>query len=120
MTAKDKLWAWFENPLIPRNACMLWSLRKIAESAGVSTTTVQQHLPKMVATRYTDVDSYRTFVSIRKKLMREDAKRGHALPEKEITRIQKLRKKCTIFETVAETGYSPGTVQKYSSGKYKV
>lgn len=108
---------WFA-PLTNKNvACFLWSLREIAEDAGVSVTAVQQHLPKILSEYYSDINSHSDFRKIRKRFAAEYKTVGNALSNKEIAYIQRLRKRNTIFETADKTGYSPGTVQKYSSKK---
>ncbi|MYF99897.1 hypothetical protein F4212_12330 [Candidatus Poribacteria bacterium] len=108
---------WFKTRTNKKVACFVWSLREIAADAGVSVTAVQQHLPKILSGYYSEINSHSDFRKARKYFAAEHRTIGNAIPAKDIARIKRLRKNYTIFETADKTGYSPGTVQKYSSKK---
>ena len=108
---------WFETLTNKGMACFVWSLREIGEDAGVSVTAVQQHLPKILSDYYPGINSHSDFRKARQQYAAKYKTIGNSIPVKDIARIKRFRKNYTIFETADKTGYSPGTVQKYSSKK---
>lgn len=118
MSAKERLQAWFDNPDTPADAWEAYTLSKICDEASVSSTTVQNYLHLMVKERHPEVSSYAEYLDRREAYGRETRKAGERLSDKDIEAIQTHRLTKTIHETAAILGFSPGTIQKYSSPKY--
>lgn len=118
LTPEERLQAWFDNPQTPVDAWKEWSIDDIASDAGVSSTSVEKYLANIVKVKYPEIENYLVFKETRQEAGRLLYKKGERLPDKDIARIQELRKRHTIYETAALTGFSPGVVQKYSSKRF--
>lgn len=114
---QERLQAWFDNPDTPQDAWRTWTFKQIETDAGASVSSILKHLPDIVEARYPEIKGYSLFRQARQEAGESDRKKGIPISEKDVVRIKTLRLTKTIHETCEITGFSPTTVQRYSSSK---
>ena len=119
MTPKEKIQAWFDNPDTPADAWKEWTIDQLTTASDVSSSSIFRHLPDIVKVRHPEIENYIVFRKVRKEYAQKQHKTGEPLPDEDIKKIKELRKTHTIHETVALTGFSAATVQRYSKKNTK-
>lgn len=119
MTPREKIQAWFDNPDTPQEAWKEWTIDQLTAACDVSSSSILRHLPDIVKVRHPEIEDFLVFRKVRKEVAQNQHKKGEQIPDEDIKKIKELRKKHTIHETAALTGFSPATVQRYSKKNTK-
>ena len=115
MTPRQKIQAWFDDPNTPEEAWKEWTIDELCRACDVSSSSILRYLADIVKAKCPEIENYFVLSKVRKEAAQNLHERGEKLSKKDIKNIRKLRETHTIHETVALTGFSPATVQRYSN-----